>query len=749
MKTKQFCLLLLCALSYIHGFAQNSLWTLNEDNAIQVAGERKIIPSAFKLAKLSTQDFKLQQTFIPDENSGQQALIDLPTPDGGLKHFSIFEVPMMEAPLAAKYPQIKTYTAIQIDNPLVTAKIDYTVFGFHAMVFDNEHTYFIDPYTNLNTDWYMVYYKKDFVKPLQHRMHCDLDENTSLIPAEQAVALTKGNEIPNLSSYKQNGTDKRVYRLALACTVEYSAAVGGTTPTKASVLSAMVTSMNRVNGVFEKDFSMHANLVGNNDTLIYIGTTDPYTNNSGGTMLSQNQTTVNARIGSANYDYGHVFSTGGGGVATAGCVCSSGSKAQGVTGSSNPVGDPFDIDYVAHEMGHQFGGMHTFNSVTGSCSGNRSSQSAYEIGSATTILGYAGICGNDDIQPHSDDYYHIRSLEQMTGTNVTACPTLTPSNNALPILAPIRDTFIIPYKTPFELTASGSDPDNDPLTYCWEEYDRGGSGAAWDAVTTNAPIFRSFFPSTSPTRVFPALKYLLQNVETYKGEILPVNARILKFRCTLRDLKNGYGAFYTSTDTLRLDVRTTAELFRVTSQNVTGAIWQGWSPQTITWNVAGTDVAPILTPKVNIYLSIDSGKTWPYTLASNVPNNGTANVTAPNVNGTWCRVKVKGADNVFFDLNDNWFSIQAVTAPASVPTFSSDLVNIYPNPSTGIFTFNLPENIHVDAEILNEVGRVVWNKSIVNKETIQLSNLPAGIYMVRIKDNAGRQVVKKLTLIQQ
>ncbi len=76
MKTKQFCLLLLCALSYIHGFAQNSLWTLNEDNAIQVAGERKIIPSAFKLAKLSTQDFKLQQTFIPDENSGQQALIE-------------------------------------------------------------------------------------------------------------------------------------------------------------------------------------------------------------------------------------------------------------------------------------------------------------------------------------------------------------------------------------------------------------------------------------------------------------------------------------------------------------------------------------------------------------------------------------------------------------------------------------------------------------------------------------------------
>jgi hypothetical protein len=555
MKKQLLFLTLLISAFSSYSISYSELWTRTSDLEIPTQGQRKIFPNVYQLVKLNTAEFQLFQQLIPEDENGSQVFISLPTPDGQYMNFRIFESSMMEKPLADKYPMIKTYTAIQTENPSITAKLDFTVFGFHAKVFNGSETYFIDPYTDLNTDWYIVYYKHDFSKPLNQRMHCDAEADADIMPSQQAIDLS-GNTVPQ-NSYKTNGLDKRTYRLALACTVEYSAAVGGASPTKASVLSAMVTSMNRVNGVFEKDFSMHANLVANNDTLIFLSGTDPYTNNSGSTMLGQNQTTINARIGSSNYDYGHVFSTGGGGIASLGSVCGS-SKAQGVTGSSNPVGDPFDIDYVAHEMGHQFGGSHTFNSVTGSCSGNRSNSSAYEIGSATTIMGYAGICGTDDIQQHSDDYYHMRSLEQMTTSNVMTCASTVSSNNAIPTLGLISANYNIPYRTPFELTASGTDPDSNPLTYCWEEWDRGGSGGAWDATTTVAPIFRSFNPTASGTRVFPTLIRLLQNQESYKGELLPTQARTLRFRCTLRDNNNGYGAFYTSTDTVKLNVVTTS-----------------------------------------------------------------------------------------------------------------------------------------------------------------------------------------------
>jgi hypothetical protein len=720
------------------------LWTLSADKEVSAPGERILYPISYSLAKLNSLEFKQLQLFIPTEESGQYNTISLPTPSGVEMEFNIQEVSMMEKPLADKYPMIKTYTAISKVNPMITAKLDFTLFGFHAKVFNGSETYFIDPYTDINSDWYIIYYKNQYAKPIQHRMHCDVDKENELSAPETAIDIS-GNTLPQ-NSYKQNGTNKRNYRLALACTMEYSTAVGGANPTKASVLSAMVTSMNRVNGVFEREFSMHATLVANNDTLIYLpGGTDPYTNNNGSTMLGQNQTTVNARIGSANYDYGHVFSTGGGGIASLGSVCSANSKAQGVTGSPNPLGDPFDIDYVAHEMGHQFGGSHTFNSITGSCSGNRSGTSAYEIGSATTIQGYAGICGNDNIQNNSDDYYHIRSLEQMTGTNVMACAQNTASNNALPTLNPIDTTYIIPYKTPFELTASGVDTDNDPLTYCWEEYDRGGSGAAWDAVTTVAPIFRSFDPSTSRTRTIPQRSQLMLNVESYKGEVLSVNQRIVRFRCTLRDMHNGYGAFYTSTDTLKLDVRTTTGLYRVTSQNTNGVVWTGSSPQTVTWDVAGTNAAPFNCANVDIFVSTDSGKTWPHVLATNVPNNGTANVLSPNVDALGARIKVKGAGNVFFDLNDNYFRINKINYPAGLNEITENQVSVFPNPTKGVFTIEIPSELKsASVQVVNNVGAIVFESSIESKATISLPTISKGVYFVKIKSANNKQLVKKI-----
>lgn len=718
------------------------------DKHLEIDGVQMIFPKEYQLSKLDLTGFKALQRHIFEDENANNVIIELPTPDGGMMKFRVYENPMMEKPLADKYSMIKTYTAIHTENPWITAKLDFTVWGFHAMIFNGDDTYFIDPYKLGNTEWYLVYYKHQFSKPINDYMHCELDESHIEQPAQSAINLS-GNGVTPLA-YKTNGSLKKTYRLALACTVEYSNAVVPGNPTKAGVLSAMVTSMNRVNGVFEREFSMHANLIANNDTLIFIGTasSDPYSNTSGSTMLGQNQTTVNTRIGSANYDFGHVFSTGGGGIASLGCVCNSSTKAQGVTGSPNPVGDPFDIDYVAHEMGHQFGGQHTFNSQTGSCSGNRSSQSAYEPGSGTTIMAYAGICGSDNIQSNSNDYYHLRSLDQMTGSSVGACAATVASNNSIPSLAPISSTYIIPYRTSFELTASATDSDGDPITYSWEEFDRGGSGGAWNAPTTVAPILRSFSPSTNPTRVFPTHNKLIQNVESYLGERLPDTNRFVRFKVTARDIKNGYGAFNYSEDTLRLDVRKTSSLFRVNSQSTSGQVWTGWNNYTITWDVAGTNAAPFNIANVDIYMSLDSGKTWTETLKLNTPNDGSETIVAPNQTSNWARVKVKANGSVFFDLNDQWIKLEAVTAPASLNQVEEMQTSIYPNPTSDFVTIKNENQEAITKYALYSLqGQLLVEQFPNSKEcTIDLTHLPKGMYLLEVQSDtkqARKRLIKK------
>ena len=658
---------ILITISYKAHAQRKALWTFVAESRIEkTQGARTIIPRAYKTIELNQTALTRLLKTLPMENivpvRNSKFNIGLPMPDGTIQYFKVVESPVMEPELAKKYPQIKTYSGQSLSDPTATVRFDWTPKGFHAMILSSAGTVFIDPYSNADIAHYLSYFKKDFI-PMNGTKKFEEGDG-----GENQLKIKNTPDSPNNNKAQKalapSGTQLHTYRLALAADHNYSAFQGGT---KALTLSAMAITMNRVNGVYEREVSVHMNLISNTDALIYItAASDPYTANGACDLRPQNQSNIDLVIGNSNYDIGHLFAMSSGGCATTNSVCNNLLKAYGVTGNSNPVGDPFDIDYVAHEMGHQFNCPHTWNGTQNACSaGQYSASSAYEPGSGTTIMSYAGICGSDDLQPHSDAFFASKSFDDIvsyttsgTGSN---CGATTATGNNPPTVDAGPSGFTIPKNTPFTLTGSGTDPDGDPLTFEYEEFDLGPAGDP-NAPSGNAPIFRFFPPTSSPTRTFPRLSDILNNTQT-KGEILPSYTRSLNFRLTARDNRAGGGGVnYAS---MSMNVDDASGPFVVTSPN-TAVTWCP-GPHTITWDVANTNVAPVNVTDVKISLSTDGGNTFPTVLAASTPNNGSAAVTFPCTTSTHARIKVEAIGNVFFDISN----VNFTTGDNIAPTFTA------------------------------------------------------------------------------
>ena len=675
--------------------SEDQVWHYVEESTITLPGVRSIVPQTYRTVRLNQERLKKMLSSAPMEFTDQARqnprLMSLPMPDGSFAQFRIEESPIMEPELAAQFPEIKTYRGQGIDDETATTRFDWTQAGFHAIVLSSLGTVYIDPYSNGDTVNYITYSKRDYSRP-DDRFVCLFDQENPV--------LQESNNAPTPTFI--SGSTLRTYRLALAATGEYSVAAGGTVPL---AFARMTTSMNRVNGIYERELSVRMVFVANETSIIYTnGTTDPYSNNDGGTMLGQNQTNLDSVIGSANYDIGHVFSTGGGGVASVGVPCRAGLKARGVTGLPNPVGDGFDVDYVAHEMGHQYGALHTFNGVTGNCAGNRSAGSAFEPGSGSTIMAYAGICGAQDLQPHSDDYFHSKSLNEIinyvTGANGNSCPVQTSTSNTPPTVN-AGANFTIPKGTPFTLTATASDPNNASLTYCWEEFDLGpASPPDTDVDGQLRPILRSYLPASNASRTFPSLLFVLINdnqpPSTYScstgncltGESLPGINRVMNFQVTVRDNNAGGGGV--NSGTVQVTVNASSGPFRVTQPN-TAVSWAGGSTQTVAWDVVGTSGAPINAVNVKISLSTDGGNTFPIVLAASTPNDGSEPLTIPNTSTSQARIKVEALGNIFFDISNTNFTITG-------SSFGSDTIGLF-RPTENLFflrnsnSFGQPDSI--------------------------------------------------------
>ena len=636
----------------------DGIWQDVAEATLRVTGDQVIVPAAYRTVSLDWAALNALLAQAPATLNDSNVVLSLPLPNGDYGRFQLIKTAVMHPELAAKFPEIQTYAGIGLDDPTAYARLDRTPKGFHAMILSGNGRVFIDPYTTGNVDLYQSYFASDFIPNLPADFAPD-------VVVKNAAGLSETDTAVGINGLFSSGGQLRTYRLAVAATGEYTQFHGGTVPL---AMAEIVTAINRVAGIYEREVAVSFQLVANNDLVIYTNAaTDPYSNSNGSAMLGQNQSTLNSVIGSANYDVGHVFSTGGGGIAGLAVVCGS-AKAQGVTGLGSPIGDPFYVDYVAHEMGHQFAGNHTFNGSTGSCAGgNRNASTAYEPGSGTTIMAYAGICSPQDIQSNSDDYFHGISFDEIvsftTNGNGNNCAAVSSTGNTPPT-ADAGASYSIPLNTPFTLTGSGSDPDGTAsLTYNWEEFDLGPTGAP-NSPSGNAAIFRSFNPTLSPSRTFPQISDIVNNTQTL-GELLPSYARTMTFRFTVRD--NQVPAGGVASDETTVTAVTGTGPFLVTAPN-TAVTWTGNTSETVTWNVAGTNNAPISCANVNLSLSTDGGFTYPTILEANTPNDGSSSVLVPNIASSSARVRVSCAGNIFFDISNTNFTIELGGGPTPTPS---------------------------------------------------------------------------------
>ncbi|MBK7933319.1 MAG: VCBS repeat-containing protein [Acidobacteria bacterium] len=654
--------------------AGDNVWNKAIESRIPARGTRGVYPDSYEVYRLDQASLRgvLERSPMEFSEAARQSenIFSIPTPDGRFERFRIIESPVLSPDLSAQYPDWKTYQAYGVDDPAATARLGWTLNGFHATVWSPKGTYQVDPYQLRDVENYIVYFKKDVSRTQQ--FHCDFDEQ-----------LFKGGEptmdfliAPEFS----HGTQIRTYRLAIAVTAEYTAVFGS----QANALAQVTTTANRMNGIYRKDFAVGLQLVSGTNLIYTDPATDPYTNVINSAQLDANQTNINTVVGVANYDVGHLFATSNNGLANLSSFCGA-SKARGASGQPNPQGDGFDVDYVAHEIGHQIGANHTFNSDPNCGSGSTAARK--EPGSGATIMSYAGICSStSNLQRNSIDNFLGHSQQEaiaFLGAGGAGCGTLAGSNQVPTVTAPAAVS--IPFNTPYALTATASDGNGDPLTYSWEHNtSSGGLTSNYPATTddddTNLGasriLMRPYSPSTSPTRTFPSLTYILNNANEapvtftgtsatgsvcaatcITGEDLPSVARTINYRVTVRD--NLGGVADATTDVTFVNTTTP---FTVTSQN-SAVSYAGNSAQTVTWNVSGTTAAPINTANVKITFSADGGTTFPYTLVAATPNDGSDTILIPNVSTTTGRIKVEAVSNIFFDINNA--SVTVTAAPVA------------------------------------------------------------------------------------
>ncbi|ANF50250.1 hypothetical protein A0O34_06840 [Chryseobacterium glaciei] len=687
--------------------------------------------------QLDIDKIRTQLLRAPKYGEGSGITVNIPTLNGKTERFVVNSLPVIDEAMASQY-QLGSYVGTGIDDPSKYIRFSVAPNDFQSMVISNGKYEFIEPATQ-DKSVYSIHGKSG---KNGHAFTCSTKES------KESVAKLQQMQASGLAS-KSNDKKYHTLRLAMSVTGEYTTYFGGT----ANALAQVNATLTRVNGVFEQEFNLHLNMVSAPNLIFTTASSDPYSNAS--QMCKWNNELMNTLHGGAygvtdtSFDIGHLFGrTGGGG--NAGCIGCIGSndvsttsysaanggcgyayispnnyKGSGITSPADgvPMGDTFDIDYVAHELGHQLGDSHTYSFYEDFLN------QEVEPGSGSTIMGYAGITGpSTDLQDHSDPYFHSVSIDQVQAVLTTATVDVeTPITNNTPVVTAMPTTYTIPKSTAFVLNAVATDPDGDALTYNWEQVDPCTLDDGIDNTNigseTSGAIFRSWPAVTTPTRYFPKLATVLGGAVANVVDFESASnvARTTHFRVTVRDNKPA-GQAQTAYATQTIVVGS-ASAFTVNTSTLTPN-----TNSTITWVVSGTTASPYNVANVKIDYTFDGGATWTV-LAASVPNSGTASVLIPaSLAGKSGHVRVSAIGNVFYAVKQNNVATLGTSEVGNVKT-----VQIYPNPVDDILNV---KNISSKStyEIYNAPGQLI-SKGTIGDGKIVVRDLVKGVYFININEN--------------
>ena len=755
-------------------FSQN---VFSQQNFWRTASAKKNVTNEDLVKRAHTPTKSIKLDFLYDNfvnyltnisQKSSETLIKFPNNKGEFSNYRIVENSSLSPELQQKYPSIKSYVGYNVDQPSEIINFSFSPqFGLYGSITNGEKTTLIDPYQKDKLS-YIIYDKNDLVKSKDY--NCLLDVTESGLGVDNL-------KLDRVKSARNQANDGKLlkFRLAVTTTTEYSNYViqqanvtnGTEAEKKAAILAAVNISISRINGILKNDLGVVLELIPTTDQLFFINS-DTFEVTDSYQMIDENVLVTNTIIGATNYDIGHLFfqvntAKNSNGLANTPAVCLDNYKAGGVTGTIIPVGDAFDIDFTAHEIGHQLGAHHTHNN---NC--NRTYATSVEPGSGSTIMAYTGICP-PNVQKNSNDYFHTKSIEEINSTlNSISCGQIISTSNTAPVITVnLKPSYTIPTSTSFALETTATDKENDQITYNWEQMNNEVSETSISSlppVSSNlqGPNFRSFPPQKVGIRYFPRLEKILVNqiifetnpylsspsqYEQNNWEIIPSVARTMKFAVTVRDNNTQTGQ--TARQDVNISFVNTGASFSVTSQTM-NEFWKQNNPATIKWNVAGTTANGIDTPNVKILLSTNGGLSFDKVLAESVPNTGsyTFSVPAGLGNTSQARIMIKAIDNVFLAVNSANFTIESTLG--TIEENQKETFTISPNPSKGIITIDLAESANnAQLKVVDIVGRTVYTSKLnaSKSQQINLSHLINGVYIISLETN--KQTFTKKMIIKK